>query len=197
MNPGLESIAAQDRVAVLLAHPLRLRILAGAREPASATQIALRLKLPRQKVNYHVRELARARFLRRAGQARKRNMIEQRWVATATSYALSPELLGDLQANPAAIADAFSAQYLLALASRSQAEVTRAAAAAAAQGKRLSTLAIDCEFRFESAVQRAAFARALTESVTALIERHTSPAAREGRPYRLIVGCHPIPPKED
>ena len=197
MNPGLESIAAQDRVAVLLAHPLRLRILAGAREPASATQIALRLKLPRQKVNYHVRELARARFLRRAGQARKRNMIEQRWVATATSYALSPELLGDLQANPAAIADAFSAQYLLALASRSQAEVTRAVAAAAAQGKRLSTLAIDCEFRFESAVQRAAFARALTESVTALIERHTSPASREGRPYRLIVGCHPIPPKED
>jgi DNA-binding IclR family transcriptional regulator len=197
MNAGLESIAAQDRVAVLLAHPLRLRILAGAREPASATQIAQRLKLPRQKVNYHVRELARARFLRRAGQARKRNMIEQRWVATAAFYALSPELLGDLQANPAAIADAFSAQYLLALASRSQAEVTRAAASAAAQGKRLSTLAIDCEFRFESAVQRAAFARALTESVTALIERHTSPASREGRPYRLIIGCHPIPPKED
>jgi DNA-binding IclR family transcriptional regulator len=196
MNPGVESIAAQDRVAVLLAHPLRLRILAGAREPASATQIAQRLKLPRQKVNYHVRELARARFLRRAGQARKRNMIEQRWVATANSYALSPELLGDLQANPATITDAFSAQYLLALASRSQAEITRAATAAAAQGKRLSTLAIDCEFRFESAVQRAAFARALTESVTALIERHTSPASGEGRPYRLIVGCHPIPPKE-
>ena len=71
------------KAAALLAHPLRPRIVALAREPASATELATRLRLPRQRVNYHVRQLARTGFLRRAGQIRKRNLIEQRYVATA------------------------------------------------------------------------------------------------------------------
>lgn len=181
-------------------HPLRQRILESLAEPDSAAGVARRLRLPRQRLNYHVRELARAGLLRRAGRRRKRNMYEQCYVATARGYALSPELLGRLGADPRRVEDTFSAAYLLALAAQLQAELGRASREATAQGKRLTTLSMNSEFRFESAGQRAEFARALEAAVVDVIGRFASPAQRAdgaagaGRPYRLVVGCYPVPP---
>jgi len=191
---------AASAVAVL--HPLRQRILASLSEPDSSAGLARRLRLPRQRLNYHVRELARAGLLRRAGRRRKRNMMEQCYVATARGYALSPELLGRLGADPRKVEDTLSAAYLLALAAQLQAELGRASREATAQGKRLTTLSINSEFRFESAEQRARFARTLQAAVVDLIGRFASPAERDdgragaGRPYRLVLGCYPVPPKQ-
>jgi len=204
MTPTQQVDLVQDasRASALL-HPLRLRILEALREPDSAAGLARRLHLPRQKVNYHVRELARAHFLARAGRRRKRNMTEQRYVATARGYVLSPELLGRLGPDARCIEDAFSAAYLLALTAQAQAELGRAGREAAARGKRLSTLSINTELRFESAEQRAEFARALQSAVVNVAGRYASPYTRAdgtaaaGRPYRLVLGCYPIPPKLD
>src|SRR5262245_18399525 len=111
-----------------------------AREPASATELAKRLGLPRQRVNYHVRELERAGFLRAAARRRRRNLIQQRYVATARSYVLAPALLGPLAPDWQSITDTASADYLLALAEQVRSDVTRAADEASAEGRRLSTL---------------------------------------------------------
>ena len=196
----LESVSNAQRAGVLL-HPLRLEILSRARTARSATEIAAELDLPRQKVNYHVRELARAKFLRKAGRRRKRNLYEQRYVATARSYVLSPELLGPVEADRRRIEDRLSAAFLLALSAQVQGELGRAATEATEQGKRLSTLSIDSEIRFETAEQREGFAVALRDAISRVIADHTSPAERPdgspgpGRPYRLVLGCYPIPPK--
>jgi DNA-binding transcriptional ArsR family regulator len=101
--------------ATALLDPLRLRILDALREPDSASGLARRFGLPRQKMNYHIRELARAHFLERAGQRRRRNMIERRYRATAQAYVLSPELLGRMGLPREHTEDAFSAAYLLGL----------------------------------------------------------------------------------
>jgi DNA-binding transcriptional ArsR family regulator len=191
--------SAPSATAVL--HPLRRRILESLGEPDSAAGLARRLRLPRQRLNYHVRELARVGLLRRAGRRRKRNMIEQCYVATARTYALSPDLLGRIGADPRRVEDTLSAAYLLALASQLQGELGRASREAAAQGKRLTTLSVNSEFRFESAEQRAQFARALEKAVVDVVGRLASPARRAdgtpgpGRPYRLVLGCYPIPPR--
>src|SRR5580693_6161561 len=175
-------VADMSRASALL-HPLRLRILDALREPDSASGLARRFRLPRQKMNYHVRELARAHFLERAGQRRRRNMIERRYRTTARGYVLSPELLGRMGVP------------------REHAEVARASREAAAQRKRLTTLSVSSELRFESAEQRAKFARELRRSMIEVIGRYASPhtmadgSAGAGRPYRLILGCYPIPPK--
>ena len=193
-------VAEMPRAAALL-HPLRLRILDALREPDSAAGLARRLRLPRQKVNYHVRELARARFLERAGQRRRRNMIERRFRATAQGYILSPELLGRLGVPREKAEDAFSAATLLGLLSLAQSELGRASREAAAQGKRLATLSLNSELRFESAEQRGQFAEHLRQAMVETIGRYASPhtlaggTPGHGRPYRLVVGCYPIPPK--
>ncbi len=192
----LECVSDGRRAQALL-HPLRMRILKLAQEPASATEIAGRLRLPRQRVNYHVRKLADRGFLRRAGRQRKRNMVEQRYVATARSFLLVPEVLGALEADWRDIEDTASAAYLLALTSQVQSDVARAWKEAGEQGKRLSTLSLKSQFRFESPEQRADFARALRQAVVDVIARHSSvhelPSGRPapGLPYRLVLGCYP------
>jgi DNA-binding transcriptional ArsR family regulator len=169
-----------------------------AREPASATELARRLGLPRQRVNYHVRKLERAGLLRAAGRRRRRNLIEQRYVATARSYVLAPALLGPLAPDWRSIADTASADYVMALAEQVRSDVTRASEEAAAEDKRLSTLSVKSQFRFETPEARIRFAEALRQALVEVIARHTSPNLREngrpgrGRPYRLVLACYPV-----
>lgn len=188
-----------SQAAVLLYHPLRLKILAALLEPDSATGVARRMNLPRQTVNYHVRELARAKLLTRAGRRRRRRLYEQCYVATARGYALSPELLGKLAADPAQVADKFSAAYLVGLAAKMQTELGQVTELAEKAGKRLATLSLNTELRFLSPEQRARFTGELQAAIVDVIGRHSSPfrnsdgTPAEGRPFRLVLGCYPIP----
>jgi DNA-binding transcriptional ArsR family regulator len=192
-------VVDMNRASALL-HPLRLQILDALREPDSASGLARRFRLPRQKMNYHVRELARTHFLERAGQRRRRNMIERRYRTMAQGYVLSPELLGRMGLPHGAADDVLSAAYLLGIMAVAQGELARASREAAAQRKKLTTLSLSAELRFESALQRAKFAAELRRSVIEVIGRYASPhtladgSAGAGRLYRLILGCYPIPP---
>ena len=192
----LECVEDARRAQALL-HPLRARILTLAREAVSATELGRRLEMPRQRVNYHVRELARAGLLKRAGRRRRRNMFEQLYIASAKGYVLSPELLGAAGADWRAVADPASAGYLLALTAQMQADVARAVRGA---GKRPSTLSLKSQFRFESPEQRERFTHELKDAVVAVIARFTSPnLAPEGKPapgqpYRLVLGCYAYVP---
>ncbi len=196
---SLDLVRDARRASALL-HPMRLRIMEALTEPDSAAGLARRFGIPRQRVNYHVRELSRAGFLMRAGRHRRRNMVEQRYMAAARSYVLSPELLGSLGAEAHQVPDTLSATYLLALTTQAQGELARGVRESTAQGKRLATMSLASELRFESAEQRAAFARALESAVVDVVGRFSSPAKRDdggvvaGRLYRMIVGCYPIPP---
>jgi biotin operon repressor len=198
----VEPISEGGRAAVLVQHPLRRRILAAAREPRSATELAAYLGQGRQKVNYHVRQLAKAGFLRPAGRNLRRNLVEQKYQATARSYVISPEILGPVAASGSEASDVYSASYLLGLTSLAQRELSTVTDAARAARVRVLTLSAMSEIRFESAEQRAAFGAAVTEAITNVIARHTSPNQTStgepgrGRPYRFILGCYPIPRNE-
>ena len=191
------------QAAVLLYHPLRVKILAALLEPDSATGVARRMNLPRQTVNYHVRELARARLLARAGRRRRRRLYEQCYVATARGYALSPELLGKLAADPAQVADKFSAAYLVGLAAKMQTELGQVIELAEKAGKRLATLSLNTELRFLSPEQRAKFTEELHSAIIDIVGRQSAPyrtpdgAPAEGRPFRLVLGCYPLPAEEE
>lgn len=199
-DPGaeLETISSAKRAATLL-HPLRLRLLSLSRAPASAAELARRLGLPRQRVNYHVRALERAGFLRRAGRERKRNMIEQRYVATARAFVLSAGILGTVGADWREIGDTASADYLLALTEQVRSDIELAAREGEAGAKPISTISLKSQFRFEGPAQRAEFATAVREAVVGVIARHSMPNRLEngrpgrGRPYRLVLACYPVP----
>ncbi|MEW9533456.1 winged helix-turn-helix domain-containing protein, partial [Microbispora sp. NPDC049125] len=57
--------------------PVRARLLAELAEPGSATTLAARVGLPRQKVNYHLRALERHGLVELVEERRKGNMTER------------------------------------------------------------------------------------------------------------------------
>jgi biotin operon repressor len=195
----VETVRSRRRAATLLAHPLRTRILHHAREPVSASDIARALGQPRQRVNYHVRLLARDGFLEPIAQHKKRNMVEHQYVASARAYVLTPEVLGTAAPDPAADADAASAEHLVALCARAQTEVATVMEVAHAAGLRVRTLSLQSEVRFGTAQQRAEFTQALLDAISGVVAHYSSPFTNEdagdaasGRPFRLMVGCYPI-----
>ncbi|MGW7443635.1 ArsR/SmtB family transcription factor [Kitasatospora sp. NPDC054795] len=173
--------------------PMRSRLLAALTEPGSAAMLAARLGLPRQKVNYHLKELERHGLVELAEERRKGNVTERVYRATAASYVISPGVLAAMSPDPARSPDQLSARWLLALGSRLVQEVGSLLTGASRARRRVATFGIDAQVRFASAADRAAFAEELAQSVAALVSRYHDESAPGGRSHRVVVGLHQIP----
>jgi DNA-binding transcriptional ArsR family regulator len=160
----VEAIVDGRRAALLVQHPLRPRILSLAREPISATAIASALGETRQRVNYHVRQLRRAGFLRAAGRRRRRGLTEVRYVASARAYVLSPAIAGAVAPDIAALP--ISTEVHLASAEQ------RIAFAAALQ----------------RAVQEVVAAHTASRAASS-----GSLASESARAFRFVVACYAMP----
>jgi DNA-binding transcriptional ArsR family regulator len=171
--------------------PVRARLLAELAEPGSATMLAGRVGLPRQKVNYHLRALERHGLVELIEERRKGNCTERVLRATAASYVISPAALAAVAPDPGRAPDRLSARWLLALASRLVRDVGELLTGATRAGKPVATFALDGEVRFASAADRAAFAEELATAVTALVGRYHDETAEGGRAHRVIVAVHP------
>ncbi len=171
--------------------PIRARLLAELAEPASATTLANRIGLARQKVNYHLKTLEAHGLVELVEENRKGNMTERVLRATASSYVISPLALAAVQPDPARAPDRLSARWLLAVAAKLVQDVGALISGAEKAHKRVATFAIDGEVRFASAADRAAFAEELAHAVTRLVAKYHDDAASGGRPHRIVVALHP------
>jgi DNA-binding transcriptional ArsR family regulator len=176
--------------------PMRATLLAALVEPNSASSLAAQVGLPRQKVNYHLRELERHGLVELIEERRKGNMTERVLRATAASFVISPSAVSAVAPDPDRAPDRLSARWLLALAARLVRDIGQLLARSAEAGKPLATFALDAEVRFASAADRAAFADELASTVTALVARYHDESAPGGRPHRVIVAVHPRITKE-
>jgi DNA-binding transcriptional ArsR family regulator len=171
--------------------PMRAKLLAALVEANSATTLAAQVGLPRQKVNYHLRELERHGLVELVEERRKGNMTERIMRATAASYVISPAALAAVAPDPDRAPDRLSARWLLALAARLVRDTGQLLAGSSKAGRPLATFALDAEVRFAGPADRAAFAEELAAAVTALVSRYHDESAPGGRPHRVIVAVHP------
>ncbi len=171
--------------------PVRARLLAGLAQPASASALAARLGLPRQRVNYHLRALERHGLVRLHEERRKGNVTERVMRATAASYVISPAALAEVAPDPERAPDRLSAPWMVALGARLVREVGELIGRAGRARRPLATFAIDAEVRFASAAERAAFAAELSDAVEGLVARYHDERAAGARPHRLLVALHP------
>jgi DNA-binding transcriptional ArsR family regulator len=172
--------------------PVRARLLAELAEPLSATMLAARVGLPRQKVNYHLHALERHGLVELVEERRKGNVNERLMRATAAAYVISPTALAAVAPDPDRSPDRLSARWLLALAARLVRDLGDLISGADRAGKRLATFGLDGTIRFASAADRSAFAEELTSTVTALIAKYHDEGAERGRDHRLVVAVHPL-----
>ncbi len=175
----------------MLLDPLRLRMLEQLREPDSAAGLARRLHMPRQKVNYHLRELEKEGYLELIQERRKGNCMERVVRATARAYVIDPNVMGALGIDPAQFQDKFSSAYLVALAAKTIRDVAALRQRAEKAGKRLATFSLQTEVRFATAADRAAFVQELTAEVARLAAKYHNEHAVGGRKFQFVLGAYP------
>ena len=178
--------------AAVAVDPIRNRLLAELRQPASASGLAERFKMPRQKVNYHLRTLESAGLVSVAETRKWGGLTERLLVSRAASFVISPKALGPIGADPALEIDRLSASYLIALAARVVREVSGLIRGAREAKKHLATLSIDTVIRFRSAADRAAFTAELMASINQLVAKYHDESAAGGRSHRLLLMAHPF-----
>src|SRR3954453_5628243 len=98
--------------------PIRARLLAALAEPGSASTLAQRTGLTRQKANYHLRALEQHGLVELVEERRRGNCTERILQATAASYVISPPALSAVAPDPSREPDQRSARWLLAVAGR-------------------------------------------------------------------------------
>jgi DNA-binding transcriptional ArsR family regulator len=179
------------RAAEVSLHPVRSRLLAELADGGTASGLAAKLGLTRQKANYHVRELESHGLVELVEERRTRNTTERVMRATASSYVISPAALPTVAPDPDRAPDQLSARWLLAIAGRMVQELGVLIARSRAAGQPLASFGIDTEIAFATARDRAAFVAELSEHVDGLVAAYHAGKASGARKHRLIVALHP------
>lgn len=191
MAQGVEVIRDAQQAVVMLKPP-RPEILEQLREPDSASGLARRLDVPRQRLNHHLKELERAGFLELVEERRKGNCTERVMRSVARYYLISPEALGAVGADePERLRDRFSWSYLLSIAGKAVRDLAILRRRADRARRRLATFSLETEVRFASAKNRNAFAEELTQEVARLVSQYHDEQAPRGRRFRFFVGGYP------
>lgn len=180
-----------------LLKPERLRMLELLSEPDSATGLAKRLKLPRQTVNYHLRELEQEGFVELVEQRLKGNCVERVVRATARSYVISPQALGALGVEATQVRDQFSTAYLVSAAARAIRDVSILRQRADKAGKKIATLSLETEIRFADAKARQQFTEELLNLIANLAAKFHDEKAEGGRRFRLLLASYPTITKQE
>ena len=125
--------------------PLRRQLLDLLQEPASATQLAAALELPRQRVNYHLKELEKAGLVELVEERQRRGCVERILRATSGSFVVDPSVMGRAFSQ---IGDQYAAEHLVEVAAGTVRDVARMQNKADASGKRLLTFTLEAEVKF-------------------------------------------------
>lgn len=192
MTVAVDVIEEPRRAQVLL-HQVRIELLENLAEPASAAALARRLDLPRQRINYHLRELEGQKLIELVEEKRKGNVTERIYQRTGESYAISTAALGNLGSRPDDIQDRFSSAFQIALASQAIRELATLQTGAAAARQKLPTFALEVLVRFASAEKRNAFAEELAGHVADLVRKYHDEKTPGGRDFRFYLGAYPKP----
>ncbi len=190
MTIAVDVVEETERAKVLL-DPVRLALLEHLEEPGSAAAVARRVGLPRQRVNYHLRELESQGLIELVEEKQKGSVVERVYGRTGQAYMISPSALGSLGTRPEDVVDRFSSAYQIALASQAIRDLGSAQVAARAAGKKLPTFALEVDVRFASAAKRNAFAGELSHAIACLVEKHHDERAKGGRNFRFYLGAYP------
>jgi DNA-binding transcriptional ArsR family regulator len=190
-------VIENPRTAAVSLHPVRSQMLAQLSEGDTATGLAERLGLTRQKANYHLRALESSGLVELVEERRKRNTTERVMRATSEAYVISPAALASVAPDPDRAPDQLSARWLLALASRMVQELGVLMHRSRAARQPLASFGMDGEVAFANAKDRAAFVAELSDSVEGLLAKYHAGATAGSRKHRLILALYPAITKNE
>ncbi len=172
----------------ILGHPLRVEILEALRKPASAATVARQIGQPRQKVNYHLKELEQAELVEQLRERRVGNFVESIYRAVARSFLVSPEVAWSGPRRVETLSKQHSLQTLVALGERLQRDVAVLIDRAAFDGEEIASASVVAEARFASEADREAFLDEYLRATAELLDKY---GKREGAAFRIVLAAYP------
>ena len=187
------AVLDQSQQVGALAHPIRARIIESLRSPDTAAGLARAFGRTRQVVSYHLKELERVGLVRRAGERRKGNFVEQLYEATARRFVVSSRFASDPERMAAVFRDHVSLAQLSELGERLQRDSAQLIDRAACGEREVPSASVLAELRLPDEAARAAFMADLLESLKTLLARH---GRTKGDPFRVALATYPEPEEE-
>jgi len=172
----------------VLGHPLRVRILEALREPGSAATLARLVGQPRQKINYHLKELEGAGLIEAVGERRVGNFVESLYRAVARTFLVSPEVAWADPRRAETLGRQHSLQTLVGLGERLQRDAALLLDRAAFDGDEIASASVLAEARFASEAEREAFLDEYLRMTTELLKKY---GQRQGAAYRVLLAAYP------
>ncbi len=171
-----------------LASPLRQRLLDALTTEDSASGLARRFDMSRQRIGYHMRDLEKAGCIEAVGTRQQRGLTEKLYRARPIAFVHSPP---GIDTKSLRKRDRFSWAALVNLLARSLGDLITLRRNADKASKRLATLALEADLNFESPGARMAFTEDLLDAVETVLSRHETPASEKSRHFRLVLGAYP------
>jgi len=171
-----------------LSNPTRVAILDALREPASAATVARTIGQPRQRVNYHLKELEHAGLVERVGEERTGNFMSSLYRSVARSFVVSPKVAWADPRRVAAMRDQHSLETLVELGERLQRDAAELLDRAAFDGEQIASASVTADVRFATEDDRARFMDDYLRTLRGLLEKY---GAKEGETYRAAIAVYP------
>ncbi len=187
MQTAVELLDDPQQVAAV-AHPVRARILEELRTPDTAASVARSFGRSRQYVSYHLKELKRLGLVRRAGERRKGNFLEQLYEATARRFVVSSRFATDPRRLASVFRDQLSLSQLSDLGERLQRDAAELVDLAAFEGRKIPSASVEAELRLPDEAARAAFMAELVDTLKSLLAKH---GQKRGQRFRVALAAYP------
>lgn len=173
-----------------LNHPIRRQVLASLREPDSAANVARHIGETRQKVNYHIKELARSGLVQETGERRKGHLIEKLYQTVAGSFLVSPQLAIDDTARQRALNDQISLRHLVNLGTQLSQDAMGLLDRAAFDLEEIPSASVETEIHFADEVARSAFMEEYLQMLGPLLTKYGN---KDGRRFKTLLATYPDP----
>ena len=194
-NANTLNLVQDSQSASSLMNPIRKKMLDLLKTPNSSSGLARELGIPRQKVNYHMRELEKSQLIELVEENKKGNCIERIMKTTARHYLINLDPLGNLIGKASEIQDKFSSAYLIAVASETIQETALLQQKAEEAKKKLPTLTLQTEIRFSNPEKRKQFTDELQNAIMDLTKKYHDDLSPQGRSFKLNLSAYPKPKK--
>lgn len=193
MQQAVQFLSDPEQVAAI-ANPIRAQILDALQVPSTSAAVARSFGRSRQSVGYHVKALENLGLLRRTGERRNGNFVEQLFQATARRFVVASAFAADPERLAGVFRDQVSLAALAELGEQLQRDAVGLIDAAAFRGVEIPSVSIEANVRLPDEAARTAFMADITAALRSVLEKYggaTATDAEDADGFRVVFATYP------
>ena len=175
-----------------LMNPTRVTILNLLDEPRTCKELSDELSISQQRVNNNIKELLKAKLIKKVKTRKKRNMMEGVYQAISLVYWFSPELSRDKKIKQ--LQDQESLHNLLVMSERLQKDASNLLGYSSTK-EDVPSIGVTADVVLKTEKEREAFTRDFLKAMHDVLEKYQG-VGKKNEEYTAMIVCYPTVSKE-